>query len=721
MLGIDPIDHRAAIEALRRLPLRERVACLAAAVGLCTDAERDALTAELLLCAAHGDERSGGARLPAWLPRPPRLMRRAQTNVDPRAQAVVAVLALWDRIGAPAREAALAVALAHARTGRVIEELLALGTAGAKRGAAALLARAAPAHDPSALIDLLCDTERAVGDEAESALLDLLDRAGRTSAWSPRDAETLLAEAMRRYEEHGRRPVARAALDRLTGRGESRVAAARPGAMPALLAWLHGPQGAGHGAIRSLLRLDPAAAVRGRALELLSCDALAAACLDRLARAAGPEEHEAVLRRSHLVLAPARARRLRMIAPRARRGRGEPGAAATVEWAANAPLPGRAALGVLSVESRRGLSRWLHSLDLAPSDRAHTLGELARDADAIVRHAAVRGGGAALAGGLVGDADPHVARSAAWTWSSAGAGPSAWSPGRAAQDEVVRAAAEASSHAGLRRFTLEEGARRERMSRAGSGALRSPSGPGGPPAEDPRVTLRRLLERGESADSVRFVRACERAGGVDAIAGDLAGLVAAGAGSLDRRGGAPTTDAVLVATAVAALGRSTAPAARAAIARAMEHPDARVRANAAEAWARMNRARHAAGEPDWLGRLVELKDDGHHRVRASVLREWLRHGGARADVVEGLLGMLTGEAQMSRVAALWAVEREARAVLGDPAGSWADGLRPVIEGIASGDGDDGARARASRCLALGAMWSDGGVSAREAARSEGAS
>jgi HEAT repeat protein len=146
------------------------------------------------------------------------------------------------------------------------------------------------------------------------------------------------------------------------------------------------------------------------------------------------------------------------------------------------------------------------------------------------------------------------------------------------------------------------------------------------------------------------------------------------------------------ATAVAALGVCITDTARRVVRASLNAPDQRVRSNAIEAV--------DAGDPV----LLEYKEDGSHRVRASAVRRLLATdnadqpgASARDAAAESLARMLTDDRPEHRLSGAWAAERTLLPERRDTIGlGWRAAARRVID-AADQDPDPRVRLRASRC------------------------
>lgn len=110
------------------------------------------------------------------------------------------------------------------------------------------------------------------------------------------------------------------------------------------------------------------------------------------------------------------------------------------------------------------------------------------------------------------------------------------------------------------------------------------------------------------------------------------------------------SDHRLVATAALTLADAATPSALHAVSRLLGHPDARVRANAVEAVARLDPASPLI-EPKLL--------DAHPRTRANAILAALRDPPQRVRAVEALLASLADDRAPIRISALWAAEHAA--------------------------------------------------------------
>lgn len=552
-------------------------------------------------------------------------------------------------------------------------------------------------------VDLMLNPDRQASRVAASALVEMVKRGAGLSDRPGADEHAgpgvvgladdagfaavlaQLRRAVRSFDQHQQRGVMTTAL-LLAESPES------PGAQALGLADLE--ELADHPAasgLRAAFRRGTDPWMRARAWRWMKVEAVRAAAVARVGRAYSPAEHEALLSCAYLVLHPVRRSTLRVIKVRTKT------TALGVEPMEGEALPDLAVASELSDVSRR----WLVDLTDAvrPSDavRVTLRARGLTDPSAWVRFAHMRTGDPLEQADYAFDRDARVARSAVLARSPAGTG--FWSrwPMRPADRERARLAAKLarSPHEQVRTLAQQDQARvdpwcvRDSASRlAALQWLRSDR-------TGFLHALRSRLEGGsmsERIDAVRLARLLRIVPAVEpillAIAGD------------------ESEDARLVATAVAALGDSRTPTARDRIERAFHANDDRVRANAVEAQVRSAASGTdlAAVDATLYGSLIELKSDGHHRVRANALRGLIERTGVDrnghaldASGIDGLVSILGDERGMHRLAGLWLAERVLVGRGRMRVGSAWDGLCRRVAAMASRDTDDQVRTRATRC------------------------
>lgn len=469
-----------------------------------------------------------------------------------------------------------------------------------------------------------------------------------------------ISDACWTFAEHRcRSPLVAALLilDRVPGGTMERAVAAR------IRRLLNESAHPSHSPIRTVLRRTPSPLLRERALRWIVVDPIRTTCVDRLASADSPEEHEITLRRAYLAVRAKRGARLRAVRPVGERE--------------HTPVPDTRTLAALSPQARLGMVRFVQLIGLEDDARRAALEPTLADSDPLVRLAGAHAAHPADLADYAFDTEESVACSAAIRWSTLGvAAPLAdtapWVRRTQTADLLAR-----SPHAGVRAIAEAE---RDRLDPFG-----------GTPAA--RLAARRLFEKDPTA-FVRLVR--------DRLTDDGAVLDAlmlvrfmrlAPRFEMDLVGLATTApDDRVRATAVAALGVCVTDAARRVVRASLNAPDQRVRSNAIEAV--------DAADPV----LLEYKDDGGHRVRASAVRRLLANdspdlpvAAARAAAAESLACMLTDDRPEHRLSGAWAAERTLlpgrREAIGP---GWRAAARRVIDAAAQ-DPDPRVRLRAARC------------------------
>ncbi|MFG0244629.1 MAG: hypothetical protein ACF8MF_01080 [Phycisphaerales bacterium JB052] len=421
-----------------------------------------------------------------------------------------------------------------------------------------------------------------------------------------------------------------------------------------------------HAPLRSVLKRTDCPLLRERALRWLTISSISTAALDRLCVAETRTEHEIVLRRAHLAMRPARSSKLGTL------GRARTNASGSM-------LPARSEWDTLSEASRLGLMAWSAIIGESEGEQRVRLEPALADASCAVRFA-----GAALCPMLdlqdyLFDTDARVARHAALRWSTTGAG--APRPDSPAGGARLRLSVQntRSPHAFVRRLASEERARltiddpHEPASRLQARRLMQAD-----PAGFARMVRDRLSNPATRNDMITLIRML----GVERrFELDLIGIVQ------DERG-----DDRARASAVAALGRVDSNAARYTMSESLGDRDPRTRSNAIET------------VPLGAQRLLEFKDDQHHRVRASAVYRAINQsvaqpGGEHARAACAALIEMLGDARPShRLAGTWAAQRtlasRTRSAVGH---SWGP-IVSRLEELAANDEDPRLRERAGSCI-----------------------
>ena len=421
-----------------------------------------------------------------------------------------------------------------------------------------------------------------------------------------------------------------------------------------------------HAPLRSVLKRTDCPLLRERALRWLPINAISTAALDRLCSTDSTIEHEIVLAKSTLALRPARAEKLSALA----RMRGSD--------KANGLLPKRSELGSLTEQARIGLIAMSNLIgDDEATSRARLEPLLADESTRVRLHCAALCPSLDLQDFLF-DPDPFVARHAATRWTTIGIDPPRLdSPAGAARARLC-AQNTRSPHASLRRMASDELARltiddaSHSVSRQRARRLLESD-----PAAFTRAMRDRLSIRASCDGAIAMIRAL----GVERrFELDLIGIVQ-GENQPERAR----------ASAVAALARVDSNAARYVLSEALSDRDQRTRANAVECI-----------EIDPV-KLVEYKDDDHHRVRANAVRRLiLANNGSSTQIDraanESLIELLGDPRPMHRLAGTWVAQRT---IAQQHREKLSKGWRPIIsqlEELASVDQDERLRTRASRCI-----------------------
>lgn len=599
-------------------------------------------------------------------------------------------LDLLRRLPRALREAALLSTLPHAdehERDALVAELLALREGASDRAVPPGLLRAWPllsgearrallASVGPALPALLRDLRRSSDARDRAAAVNLAigalltEPAGHTGASLILDGDAAglapeideaLACAAERYGEHRLDAVVDAV---------ARVAHA-PG--PRLRAWLAGADEPGHMALRSAARALPAELVRRRTVAWLGVPALRGVARDTLQRSAPGDGWRPLLRDAHLLRAPSRAGALRSSAD----------AGARLLQTAHDDRS-------LSVAKARGVVRWTAALPLKPELRGSMLAGFLAAPSALVRlDAAAALAGAApdpqsdsvLADFAFDEAEP-VARFAA------GALESAESPSRRGATAPALRRLLRSPHASVRALARDGLADRDPLNETDlSDPLACPVAARRALASEPLellISMRRAFARGTSADRMRLLGLAARLGVLDRLEAE----VLASLGDGDER---------LASKAALLLGRlHGSTSGRSALRSALESPAPRVRANAVEAFLRV--------EP-WDGRIEGWSRDATARVRANAVRH--RVIARREPAGDRLLAEMLGDDRAEhRLSALWVAERARRTTV----------VNRVAD-LTRHDDDPRVHARARRCArALLATMRHGWSSPAEAAR-----
>ena len=694
---MEALDRR--IRMLRKLPPEERLAAVGAAFGLTPACEAEPLALLLIELASKS---SPGRGL--------RGTRRGTAGLARTSAAAVLLLATRWRVVPPGlRQVALA-----AGRGRWAESLAALQPGQLAVHGEAIAELAIDSGDPAltgCLPPILALAESRAAAMAGQALLAIALRLSEpvhlgllgleetspslrplldaeAAPWTPAAVGELLAAvaaAVQGFENHGRKEVLLAALLLLES---PRQTIGGGDALAVLVTDRDAPAGQ---TLRSAFRRAKAPIARQRAWLWLREEAVAAACTERIARAPTPADHAVLLALGHLAIAPARARHLAIVPIATRPAPSDqlpPGVPAGCRVHPTGPVPDRRTLAALPPACRRQVPRLVAALDADETTRAMALEPLLLEADPIARWNAAQ----VLVGGHARDYcfDRHalIAGHAALRACSlgvreAGRPRAADGPRRRFASGLAR-----SPHPVVRAIGRAE---TDRLTPGGQNRLQLLAA-----LRLHRATpeafadwVRGRVESDDPSAGVAAMMVARRIGAVAAIEAVLLRLVA---GSLATP--APGASR-LAATAVASLGDLRSPRTESVLRECLRtHPDARVRANAAEALGRSRR-------PTTRDRLpAETAAETHHRVRASVLRAmllpWPEPKGDRAtDAAEALSAMLVDPRAEHRLAGVWVVQRSLRSGLEGELGRRWERLAGRVRWLADEDTDADVRTRAT--------------------------
>ncbi|MBI1191347.1 MAG: hypothetical protein GC200_11785 [Tepidisphaera sp.] len=511
-----------------------------------------------------------------------------------------------------------------------------------------------------------------------------------------------IALACEAFERHRRRGVLLCAMmlldrERLASASARAGAGGREPGADRLVSWFAHAATDAHSALRTVIRASALPVAGLRAMEWIGVEPWTRACRQRLAQGGNALEHELVLASAHLALRPRRARALSSIELKSRPAL----RAESPTTDAEPRSPGRRELekGIfpevsivhsLSIDAARGAARIMGVVKAAAPERELAARAFLDHGDVVSRHAAMR----ALAGvGLrdwAFDLNPQVSAGAAIRLSRAD------NPRAAEADDADTQWWEhlaRSPHERTRFLAQEELANRpDALGATLRGRLLAARRMARAPGEVLEAINAALTEGATQRPALMLARTL---GVTPQFQGRIVEL-AQGDG-----------DAKVVATAIAALADVPTPAASEAALAALDHADARVRANAVETLARKARL----GEP-LPAQVIEHKTDPHHRVRANCLRVGLAGPEVQAAAAD-LAAMLRDDRAEHRLAGAWLASRalggRLRSTLPD-----AKQLAGRLVELASDDADPRVRRRAfvgaSRVMrGLRAAWQHAGT------------
>ncbi|MEK6700954.1 MAG: hypothetical protein AABZ53_01725 [Planctomycetota bacterium] len=581
-------------------------------------------------------------------------------QADSRLQACAAIVRRWPEFDADIRQQLLSGF--KGSWSRVFTQLASDPSPTTRHAMAACLFALDRDEHLGLAVDLLADPQ--AGLIAERVLTRAAARAAESGVSGGIVEEELLRAACA-YAIHQRRGVMAALALLLSPHDrESR-----------LWRWVraNGPE---VGALLSAIRGTHGPEMRDTAWRLAACSEVSPAATDRLGRARETGEHEVVLRSWHLAANPLRAQCVR--------GAGGVASEKRVAWTG---LPTLAQLVRLSGPARCG------AIKLAVlSGASHHLideyvGSLLGDIDPKVRYTAAREVPAELLSDLAFDHDQRVAGTAALRLAHCNVLAAPWDSLGRSPHQRVRAIAAA-------------------RSRQGVAAWLAPSDSAS------RVTLRRMLavDRMGTLDAARSLWSdCDHARRLAiartiralGLGGELADILIPAALAGWREAHDP---AVLrwASAAATALGDADAERAGATLRGCLEAQDGRLRSNALEALVRIRRK-----EPSVLSRatVIELKGDGHHRVRASAIRAMTLLDDDSTSLTAAIAGeatsrMLEDDRAIHRMAGVWLTERLMGVGGLIRGGSGTDEAVELLRRCAATDVEPGVRTRAAACLEM---------------------
>lgn len=647
------------------LPPRARAALLADALRVADASEAEGLGLALLeLAAIDTQARPSGSGVGSVL------RKIAEALVGEREPvARVALRELGRSMGLlPQDVRELAVASGRGRWVSVIGTLLTSHERASRLAVARLAELAGDAELADAAAELLRDSDPAVCDAAERALLTLALAASDPesaaladhltpaehaaaarvrAAWQPDDAARVhaaLGDAILAMPLHKREKLLAGALlavEPVTLRTNGSIAR-----------WLQDREQSGHSFLRGLMRRDISPLSRLRAWQWVGRTAISGACADRLVAAKTIDEHEAVLANWHLALAPARMAALERRTPQIAAGKNAVRVVAAL-------VPTGEQIERLTPDARRGVAQVAAHLTARERDAACE--PLLADREPMIRLVATAACSSRMLGDFCLDTNATIARSAYLRRSIAATGDASRAPGaeRLEQERVLARVLVRSPHADVRAMARQDLELLCEASTTGSAtrvalarALR---------IDRPWVVTRLAeLIRSSVRERSIAIQLARRLG----LAGEIRPVLIETVRVLLGAGQLADAAARDLATATSALADVPDTQATQLLDQATASIDQRVRANAVDAMVQRVRSGVETQAEGVAARLMELKDDAWHRVRGSAVRglEVLTQvkfdGPVRTpQVAEQLLRMLDDPRPMHRLAGAWVADR----------------------------------------------------------------
>lgn len=647
------------------LPPRARAALLADALRVADASEAEGLGLALLeLAAIDTQSRPAGSGL-RTVPR--KIAEALFGEREPVSR--VALRELGRSIGLlPPDVRDLAVASGRGRWAAVIGTLLTSHEPASRLAVARLAELAGDAELADAAAELLCDSDPAVCDAAERALLALALAASDPesaaladhltpaehaaaarvrAAWQPDDAARVhaaLGDAILAMPLHKREKLLTGALlavEPVTLRTSGSIAR-----------WLQDREQSGHSFLRGLMRRDASPLSRLRAWQWVGRTAISGACADRLVTAKTIDEHEAVLANWHLALAPARMAAMERRTPQIAAGKNAVRVVAAL-------VPTGEQIERLAPEARRGVAQVAAHLTARERDAACE--PLLADREPMIRLAATAACSSRMLGDFCLDTNATIARSAYLRRSVAATGDASRAPGaeRLEQERVLARVLVRSPHADVRAMARQD---LELLCEASTTGTATRVALARALRIDRPWVVTRLAELIRSSVRERSIaiQLARRLGLASEIRPVLIETVRVLLGAGQLADGAARD----LATATSALADVPDTQATQLLDQATVSIDQRVRANAVDAMVQRVRTGVETQADGVAARLMELKDDAWHRVRGSavrgleVLTQVKLDGPVRTpQVAEQLLRMLDDPRPMHRLAGAWVADR----------------------------------------------------------------
>lgn len=591
--------------------------------------------------------------------------RSPETSLQP----LVALIQVWDLLDDDMRHVALASGTERLHHAALLAT--ALPDPAARRAAVAALKDLDSQASLAAIVPLLSDTEAVVASAADRALVAMVE------GWCTQD------DPCRGFKGVGGsivQAISAPSTDRLRGPATAALVLMSPSRMSrasglridVLADWLEREGGQNHG-LRAVVRGSRHPVARLRAWQWLSRSSLWEPCIARLSRCHDLAEHEAVLTSAHLFSNPRRSRFAKQIgragglaADSVRAAGGEIAPAATGSIPPGGPLPKPSDVPALSPRAKWGLTIWTSTIGVPAPVRRAVLEPLLTDPSPGVRLSAARVASSEDLADYCFDEDVAVARTAMMRWSLLGIRRAPRKTERTQAETAVRlrllSRLARSPHAAVRRIATDDLRLADPIAACDGGSI--PPAPAIAAVGDPSrfgPILEHDLTWESPARAARALRIIQKTSMAGQMQEPLARLMSLrppptehGGSSLPER-----LAATIVSTLADVAPRERTEPCRKVLEDALHDADDRVRANAVDGLARD--ARRNAISPGSAAVLLELKEDRHHRVRASALRGLLwtddPAGRSKGSAGDMMIEMLSDGRSSHRLAGVWLCER----------------------------------------------------------------